>query len=314
MNIRDLEYIIAVDELKSFIKASVRCYVSQPALSMQIKKVEDALGIKIFERTRKSIITTAEGKKFLDYAKEILRNFDVIKSIKNDSSQIRVGIIQTVSSYLLPKVITRMQKELSDVKMFFTEGKTKELMMALANGELDAIVFAADCKQSIRGYSTNSKMAQPTNLELKVLYKEEFLLCFPEGHKLSSFNGKITKEGLKKVLDFETLILLEEGNCMTDSLNSICSHYNTNPIKTHSDFYATSIETIKHMVKLGNGISILPKLSTLEGVNGLQFAKMPEEDSRTISLAYRKNTSKFDILNSIEAIIQKTLFLSLKSE
>lgn len=303
MNIRDLEYIVAVDELKSFIKASKKCFVSQPALSMQIQKAENLLGIKIFERTRKNIITTPEGQKIIDYAKEILKTFEFIKTVKNDGSQVKIGIIHTISPYLLPRIISPLQKNFADIKMFFVEGKTKDLLETLTKGELDAVILSHNYTQVL-----DKKAINYNALNTNPLYKERFFMTTPKGGNIE--NGqKLTKDQFKQLIENEKIIMLDEGHCMKDELSDICkSYYENTKNSKEAQFFATSIETIKHMIKLGNGISILPELSIEKNKDeGLYYAELPEDECRTISIVFRKNTSKGDILNNIFEIVTKTI-------
>lgn len=299
MNVRDLEYIIAVDELKSFVKASKKCFVSQPALSMQIQKMEDVLGIKIFERNRKNIITTFEGEKFLFIAKEIVKNFETMKGLKHEVSQLKIGIIHTIAPYLLSKIISSLESESKDVKLFFTEGKTKELIENLGEGKLDLIIF------SEKNYN-HQKTPSFIHTEL---YQEPFYLCAPK--KKFSFPGNIiTEEEFDNILKQEKLILLEEGNCMADELNIICKLYNSSKARNkslESDFYATSIETIKHMVRLGNGLSILPKLSIFPADKDLSYFKLPHNESRNVGSLFRKNTLKNNLIQRVNDLIKKQL-------
>jgi LysR family hydrogen peroxide-inducible transcriptional activator len=299
MNLRDLSYIIAVDELKSFIKASKKCFVSQPALSMQIQKIEDTLGIKLFERSRKNIITTPEGEKFLFLAREIVANVETMKALKHEIIQLKIGIIHTIAPYLLLKIILSLQTELKDVKLFFTEGKTKELIENLEDGKLDLVIFSA----------TNDSKQKAPNFIHTELYQEPFYLCTPK-KKFSFTKNGITEEELGNLLKQEKLILLEEGNCMADELNIICKLYNSSKIRnksSESDFYATSIETIKHMVRLGNGISILPKLSISTSDKDLSYFKLPHNESRNVGSLFRKNTLKNNLIERINNLIKRKL-------
>lgn len=293
MNIRDIEYVVAVDELKSFVKASRKCFVSQPALSMQIQKTEDVLGIKIFERNKKSIITTSEGLKFLEYAKEILKNYNLIKLIKANESEVKIGVIQTVSSYLLPKVIDELNNNLKNTKIFFTESYTESLVEELSSGTLDLLILSdkAHC----------FKKANMQNIIFQELYQEDFLLCMPSSASQFSSTNEISKSQLKDIIASEKLILLEDGNCLTDNIKD--SIKKTVGISPNIQFFATSIETIKHMIKLKNGISILPKFALNASEEDITSYKLPEENKRNIVMAYRKNTSKQPIIDSINSII-----------
>ena len=297
MNIRDIEYVLAVDELKSFIKASKKCFVSQPALSMQIQKTEDVLGIKIFERNKKNIITTSEGLKFIEYAREILKNYTLIKLIKNNESEIKIGTIHTVSPYLLPRVIGKLNEILKNTKVFFIEGYTDSLINDLSSGNLDLLIISdkANC----------FKKTNMQNIIMKDLYEEGFFLCLPSSYPTLIQKENISKSELKNILSSEKLILLEEGNCMTENIkDSLKKTVNMMPV---SNFSATSVETIKHMIKLGNGISILPKFCLNPEDADIKTYKMPDENKRKIVIAHRKNTSKQELINKINLIITEAI-------
>jgi LysR family hydrogen peroxide-inducible transcriptional activator len=298
MNIRDFEYIIAVDELKSFIKASKRCFVSQPALSMQIQKVEDVLGVKIFERTRKSIITTKEGEKVIEYARIILQNFEVIKSIKNDAKNLRIGIIYTISPYLIPKIISSVEKHLNDISITFTEGKTKDLILDLNQGKIDGIIIASS------EFCNPKKTIPGSNVETIPLYKEKFFLATPKTYKLNS--NFLQKNDLKEIIKKENFILLEEGHCMAGNVEEICSHHNIKIRGEKTTVFTTSIEAIKQIIRQGDGISILPMLS-LRDDDGINYYEMPSGESRLVSLFFRKNSSKIQAIAQLSAIIKHSI-------
>jgi LysR family hydrogen peroxide-inducible transcriptional activator len=268
---------------------------------MQIQKAEGVLGVKIFERSRKEIITTSEGAKIVAHAKEIIRIFELIKSLKNESSEIKIGLIPTVSPYLLPRIIMDLQKKAEGKKMYFIEGKTAELMEGLNNGNLDAIIIT-ECPESLKISS---------NLVLKPLYEEEFFLSVPTGHYAQNIKALADVE-MRDILQKESVISLEDGHCMKDNLTKICESYNVNNMRSNSTFVGTSIETIKYMIKVGNGIGILPKLSHDLNDKNLHYIKLPNSESRKIVLLHRKNTSKIDILQEIVKIIPKALKSLLK--
>lgn len=280
MNIRDFEYLIAIDELKSFILASKKCFVSQPALSQQIKKIEDILGFDIFERDRKKIITTNQGKEVIKHAQQILNSYQKLKSVNEQDINIKIGLIPTICPYLLPKIVDKLHDFLPNIKFYFLELKTEQLIEKLKEGEIDVGILA---------YFPD---LIDDKLCYQKLYDEEFLLTLPKKSNLSENDfPKIIKEG--------KLILLEEGNCISENIRDICSVYKQ---KTFSDFYATNIETVKNMVRMGNGVALLPKLSLLEEEN-LKIIKFTDQKTREIGLLNRKTFNKTDILEVINNII-----------
>lgn len=134
MNFRDCEYLIAVDNLKSFQKAAKKCFISQPALSQQIKKIENQLGFEIFERSRKSVITTDKGNRVIKCAKSIITSFNEIKEIGDNLHRLKIALIPTICSYLLPHVVNKFKKQLPEAKIFFMEEKTENLLTKLKDG------------------------------------------------------------------------------------------------------------------------------------------------------------------------------------
>jgi LysR family hydrogen peroxide-inducible transcriptional activator len=142
MNIRDFEYLIAIDELKSFQKAAKKCFISQPALSQQIRKIENQLGFEIFERNRKGAITTDKGSKVIKHAKSIISSFAEIKETGSNMSRLKIALIPTICSYLLPHIVEKFKKNLPNTKIFFIEEKTETLLKKLKDGEIDIGIIA----------------------------------------------------------------------------------------------------------------------------------------------------------------------------
>lgn len=276
MNIRDFEYLVAIDELKSFLLASRKCFVSQPALSQQIKKIENELGFNIFERDRKNVITSNQGKEVIKYAQQILNYYQKLKSIDEKDISIKIGLIPTICPYLLPKIVNKLHDSLPNIKFYFLELKTDQLIEKLKKGEIDMgiIAYFPDL--------INDKLSYDK------LYDEEFFLTLPP-------NSNLTSDDFPEILSQGKLILLEEGNCISENIKDICSIYKQ---RSFSNFYATNIETVKNMVKIGNGIALLPKLSLLNEEN-LKIIPFKKKKSREVGLLSRKNFTKNDLLQQI---------------
>jgi LysR family hydrogen peroxide-inducible transcriptional activator len=280
MNIRDFEYLVAVDELKSFSKASKRCFVSQPALSQQIKKIEDQLSFDIFERDKKNTITTKAGEEVIKYAKSIINYYAKIKNINNNEISLKIALIPTICPYLLPLIVDKLHQELPNIKFYFLELKTDELLSKLKLGEIDIgiIAYFEDLIDNKLNYSK--------------LYDEEFLLTLPK-------NSELSQKDFPKIMAEKKLILLEEGNCMSDNIKDICSIYSQN---SFSDFYATNIETVKNMIRINNGAALLPKLSCLNSDNLKTLPFVPKK-SREVGVVSRKSFEQEKIIIKIEEII-----------
>ena len=284
MNIRDFEYLIAIDELKSFIKAANKCFISQPALSQQVKKIEDQLGVKIFERDKKSIITTSKGKQIINLAKEIIYSYNKIKEVNSEQIKINIGLIPTICPYLLPHIVDELNSKLPNVKFYFSELKTETLLKKLRLGEIDLGIIA---------YFDN---LIDEKLHYQKLYDEEFLLAL---NKNSNLNAK----DFGKILDDKKLILLEEGNCMSDNIKDICSLKQNS---SFNDFFATNIETVKNMIRINNGIGLLPKLSCLNETN-LKIESLKSKKFREVGIVSRKNYDEGNLINKIDQSIKNSV-------
>lgn len=289
MNIRDFKYIIAIDKFKSFVKAAEECFISQPALSMQIKKIEDVLGIKIFERDKKTVITTWKGEEVVKYAKDTLEIYNSLRAIKNFKEQIRIGIIYTVSNYLLLKIMPLLGEQ-DNVKFTFFEDKTVNLVKDLEKGNLDAIILASNtsCKPEIEKYKSFYEHS---------LFKETLVLTLPKEHNFNSAKTKLSNQDIKSLITSNELILLEDGHCLNESIDEIVKHYKVvNKLK--SNLFTSNVTTIIKMISSNNGISILPKSSVVD-IPEIKYFEMPNNETRLISLYYRKNTAQFNYINNL---------------
>ena len=280
MNIRDFEYLIAIDELKSFSKASQSCFISQPALSQQIRKIEEQLGFNIFERDKKNIITTSKGKEAVKQAKSILGSYAKIKNIHSNDIIIKMALIPTICPYLLPLIVDDLHKQLPNVKFYFLELKTTELIKQLKTGEIDIGILA---------YFHN---LADDKLDYTKLYDEEFLLALPK-------NSELTQDDFPMIMQKRQLILLEEGNCISDNIKEICSIYHQH---SFSDFYATNIETVKNIVRINNGVALLPKLACL-GNDNLKILPFSDKKSREVGMMHRKTFQQKENIQIIKQVI-----------
>jgi LysR family hydrogen peroxide-inducible transcriptional activator len=282
MNIRDFEYLIAIDELKSFQKAAKKCFISQPALSQQIKKIENQLGFEIFERSRKCMITSDKGSKVIQKAKSIIYSFHEIKEIKNGLPHLKIALIPTICSYLLPLVVGNFRKNFADTKIFFMEEKTQNLLAKLKSGEIDI------------GIITYFEDLIDNKIAYKKLYKEEFLLALNK-------NSKLSQKDFPKIMADKKLILLEEGNCMNDNIKEICS---LNSKDVFSDFYATNIETVKNMLKVSeDAAAILPKMSCLNEKD-LKLLSFSKKKYREVGIVTRASYQNKELVSKISKLIK----------
>ena len=284
MNLRDFEYLIAVHQLKNFTKAAAKTFVSQPALSMQINKIEEEIGFEIFERNKKEVITTAKGEEVINYAEQILNLAGKIKNLNDEKTIVKIGLIPTICPYLLPKIAMKLKREFPNKRFYFLELKTEELIENLKEGEIDIGTFA------------HFSNLIDSSLSYQKLYDEEFLLTLPK-------NSKLEISDFPKILKEKKLILLEEGNCMSDNIKDICNIYSQT---SFNDFYATNIETVKNMVRINSGFALLPKLA-LEGEKNLKTLSFKPKKFREVGIITRKSYDSSQMINKITSIIKHSV-------
>ncbi len=244
MNIRDLQYVIAVADEEHFGRAAERCHVSQPALSGQIQKLEDFLGVKLFERTNRSVKTTAVGEKIVAQAQQLIMTADEIvltaQAARDPlSGSFRLGMIATIAPSLSPLILANLRQELPNLSLTLVEGFTADLEKALADGELDGAILA-------------TVPDDPRHTET-LLYDEPFWIALPKSHGLAK----------KKSVDVcdvphEELLLLADGHCLRSQVLDVCS---ANTGATNANTRETSLSTLLALVVAGDGITLVPALS-----------------------------------------------------
>ncbi len=245
---QQLEYILAVDTYRHFAKAAEHCRVTQPTLSMMIQKLEDELGIKLFDRNLQPVRPTPAGRKVIEQARNVLYQASLIKDIVNEEEQslkgtFRLAVLPTIAPYLLPRFFQQLSEKHTDLDIRMLEMKTAPTMAALQNGEIDAAIIAN----------------QPTESYLQgdILYYEQFF-----GYV--AHNESIFKKDLIRTADIndERLWLLDEGHCFRDQLMRFCQ---MEKVKVRQAAYRLgSLETFMRMVESGNGITFIPELATLQ--------------------------------------------------
>jgi len=287
MNIRDLEYLLSVADLGHFGKAAEACFVSQPALSTQIKKLEEELGVQLLERTSKSVFLTEHGLLIAERAREILNLTkdikDLAKSAKDVfSGEIRVGVFPTLAPYLLPVIIPKLSKHYPKLSFYLIEEKTDVLVDQLQKGLLDAAFLASPVIEK--------------NLKSVPLFEEAFLLAVPKNHPLSNLKSVSQKE-----LKNEELLLLDEGHCMRDQALEVCNRIN---IHENKSFRATSLETLRHMVSAGVGITLMPKLACTKSSTISYIPFSAPKLVRSIGLFWRTSFARKVLLEHIASEIK----------
>ena len=281
MNLRDLKYIVEVARQKNFAKASQAVFVSQPALSMQIKKLEETLGVDIFERDKQNFLITPAGEEILKKAEIILRESEELKAIAKSfkdpqNAEVRIGAFPTIASYYLPSFTKNLHKKFPQLKIYLFEAKSDELVEKLKNGELDLAILAMPQADD--------------NLAGEKIFSEKFLLATPKNHPLA----KKTKIQIKELKNQE-LMLLEDGHCLRDQALEICS---TVKAYEYTDFQATSLETLRQMVANGTGITLMPEIA-VRSDDKIVYVKIFNAPFRTIGIYYRKSSVRKNLIKEI---------------
>jgi len=281
MNLRDLKYIVEVAREKNFARASQKVFVSQPALSMQIKKLEDNLGVNIFERDKQNFLVTPVGAEIIKKAEIILRESEEIKNIAKNSKdplsgEIKIGAFPTVASYFLPNFVKNIRKKFPQLKTYLVEAKSDELIEKLKSGEIDCALLAMPVNNE--------------NLVGEKIFSEKFVLATYKGHPLAKKN-KIQIKELKN----QELMLLEDGHCLRDQALEICSAVRA---YEKTDFKATSLETLRQMVANGTGITLMPEIA-MRNDDKIAYVKIFNAPFRTIGIYYRKSSVRKNLIKEI---------------
>jgi LysR family hydrogen peroxide-inducible transcriptional activator len=297
MTLTELKYIVAVAREKHFGHAAEACFVAQPTLSVAIKKLEDELGVVIFERGGSEISVTPLGAQIVAQAERVLEQTATIREIARQNKdplagQFRLGIIYTIAPYLLPVLVKNMIERVPQMPLVLQENFTTRLIELLRQGELDAAIMALP-------FSDHGLVVQP-------LYDEPFVVAVPRNHAWAR-RSEISNDELKG----ETMLLLGNGHCFRDQVLEVCpemSRFSTSGDGIARTFEGSSLETIRHMVASGIGITVLPvasvpDLKAREGM--LRYIPLSKPvPSRRVVIAWRKSFTRGA---AIEAVRQAVL-------
>jgi LysR family hydrogen peroxide-inducible transcriptional activator len=291
MTITQLQYVLAVAEHQNFTKAALKVFVTQPTLSMQIQKLEDELGVKIFDRTKKPIQLTDTGKKIVNQARNIVNESDRIQDIVDQEKgfiggTFRLGIIPTIMPTLLPMFLNNFIKKYPKVKLKIEELNTEAIIERLNDGHLDAAIAATPLELE--------------GIKEQVLYYEPFVAYIPKGHRLST-DKKLNVEDL----DIDDMLLLEDGHCFKDGIINLCKA-SRNYDGDHFQLESGSFETLIKLANEGLGMTLLPYLHTMDlGEKEQSKLKMFEEPvpAREVSLIYTKSELKMQIIEALQTTI-----------
>ena len=292
LKLKDLRYLVAVADTRHFGRAAARCFVSQPTLSAQLRKLENYLGVQLVERQPRRITLTEAGEAIAARARGILESSAEIVTLAQSlrdplAGRLRLALLPTIGPYLLPLVAPRIRKALPRLELMLYEYQTRPMLEHLHNGEIDVGILALP--------------AHAEGIETRALYDEPFMLALPENHPLAR-----RKEARAADLDGATLLLLEDGHCLRDQALAVCQ---TTTAHEKQDFRATSIETLRQMVASGVGVTLLPALATrgaYAAASGLvvrPFAK--PAPVRHIGAVWRSSSARTPAIRAVVDLIAR---------
>ena len=291
MTITQLHYVLAIAEQRNFTKAAEKCFVTQPTLSTQIQKLEDELGILIFDRSKKPIELTAIGKKIVHQARNIVNESDRIQDIVDQQKgfiggEFRLGIIPTIMPTLLPMFLKAFIKKYPKVKLKIEELTTHDIMQRIHEGHLDAGIAATPLENE--------------QIKERVLYYEPFVGYIPREHRLSD-KKKLDVEDL----EIDDMLLLEDGHCFRDGVINLCKSLKK---QTDDNFQleSGSIETLVKLSNEGLGMTLLPYLHTMDLNDNLKINLRHFNEpspAREVSLIYHKSELKMQIIDAMYSVI-----------
>nr|WP_295768599.1 LysR substrate-binding domain-containing protein [Rhodoferax sp.] len=307
MTLTELKYIVAVARERHFGKAAEACYVSQPTLSVAVKKLEEELEVKLFERSANEVTVTPLGEEIVRQAQSVLEQAANIKDIAKRGKDplagpLRLGVIYTIAPYLLPDLVRQVIKRTPQMPLMLQENFTVKLMEMLRTGEIDCAILAEPFPE--------------VGLASASLYDEPFLAAIPMQHALAS-QTSVSADELKK----ETMLLLGNGHCFRDHVLEVCpefARFSSDTEGIRKSFEGSSLETIKHMVAAGMGITLVPRLSVPSGALVAKTRRhadslvkyLPVEDglggeppSRRVVLVWRRSFTRYEAIAALRNAI-----------
>ncbi|MGI9133553.1 MAG: LysR substrate-binding domain-containing protein [Rhodoferax sp.] len=303
MTLTELKYIVAVARERHFGKAAEACFVSQPTLSVAVKKLEEELDVKLFERSANEVAVTALGEEIVRQAQSVLEQAANIKDIARRGKDplagaLKLGVIYTIAPYLLPDLVRQIIKHTPQMPLMLQENLTVKLLEMLRTGEIDCAILAEPFADA--------------GLALAPLYDEPFFAALPMQHPLAALSS-VTTEALKN----ETMLLLGNGHCFRDHVLQVCpefARFSSDAEGIRRSFEGSSLETIKHMVAAGMGITLVPRLSVPR--EALQAKPRRHEDAfikylpvrdgpkvapptRRVVLAWRRSFTRYEAIAAL---------------
>ena len=296
MTLQELRYLVALADKGHFVRAAEACHVGQPTLSTQLKKLEDYLGVTLFERNKHHLMPTPIGEEIIERARIAL---DVVEQIRDLARQghdpmdgpLRLGVIPTLGPYLVPYLLPTIRDTYPKLHLFLREDLTANLLERLRQGRLDALLLALP----VHG----------EDIEVMELFREAFMVALPMGHPLER-KQQIDEQELAN----QNVLLLEEGHCMRDQALAICG---STPSDQRDELKATSLETLRQMVAAGVGCTLLPALAALPGVGSVQNGMVQirpfasPAPTRIIGLAWRHRYPREATIRGLAEVVMANL-------
>ena len=294
MTLTELRYIVAVAREKHFGRAAEACFVSQPTLSVSIKKLEEELDVRIFERGTSEVSVTPLGQDIVRQAQAVIEQAAQVKEIAKRGKDpvagpLRLGVIYTIGPYLLPDLVRRAIDKVPQMPLVLQENFTAKLLEMLRTGELDCAIMAEPFPDA--------------GLASAPLYDEPFMVALPKAHALAR-RTSVSAEELKR----ETMLLLGTGHCFRDHVLEVCPEYarfSSDAEGIRKSFEGSSLETIKYMVASGMGITVVPQLSVSKDFNGhvTYIPFVPPVPTRRVVLAWRRTFTRYEAIAALRNAI-----------
>ncbi len=293
MTIQQLQYVIALDNHRHFVRAAESCFVAQPTLTLQVKKLEEEIGLQIFDRSSHPLKPTLIGVQFIDRARQILRDVDQLKAFVNDDrnkvdGKFKIGVIPTVAPYLLPLFLHQFSLDHPETKLEIMEFQSEEIIARLHNGQLDIGILATPLNESLLR-------------EVPVFY-EPFLIYGHPDHAILN-----AEEISAETITGEDLWILNQGHCFRNQILNLCEKARQLNSDHQIEFESGSIETLKNMVQNFSGYTLIPELSYKPSLDKAFVRRFVNpEPAREISLVTHQNFTKELLLAHLrKSIIEK---------
>ena len=291
MNIRDLEYLVAVHDVCNFSKAAEMCNVSQPTLSGQLKKLEKDLDASLIERSTRRVLFTKVGESVVEHARNVLNMVEQIQELTSASGDpmsgdVNIGLIPTVGPFLLPTLMPEISEKYPKLNLYLYELQADKLLEKLHKGEIDAAVL------------TKQDWKHPVDETL--LYSEKLMLAVSANNELANEVNPVSCSALKG----KPVIMLDDGHCLQKNMMEMCSGFGA---KESLRYKATSMDTLLHMVMANKGITLVPELACDKELPGVKFLPLKNvKQQRKIVMVTRKGTPKQEVFQVLAETISNT--------